>query len=108
MGAGPLVAIFIGMALVPIREWTHASNFTYVFIVLTIVVGELGGRGPAVATALVSALSLDFFLTQPYLRLAIHGKHDVIAFVGLAVCGLVAAGFASRRGRRQTDDRSRP
>jgi hypothetical protein len=67
---------------------------------LTIVVAEFGGRGAAVGTALVSALSLDFFLTQPYLRLSIEDKHDVIAFLGLAVCGLVAAALGSQRSRR--------
>ncbi len=45
---------------------------------------------------MASTLSLDFFLTQPYLRLEIEGKHDIIAFVGLAGCGLLAAALASR------------
>jgi hypothetical protein len=70
---------------------------------LTIAVAEFGGRSAAVATALSSALSLDFFLTEPYLRLTIAGKHDIIAFVGLAACGLIAAAFGARRGQRITD-----
>ncbi len=103
LGAGPVAAILLGMALVPVREMTTASNFTFAFIVLTIVVAEVGGRWPAVATALASALSLDFFLTQPYLRLTIADKNDVIAFAGLAVCGLVAAAFGRQRGERTAD-----
>ena len=47
------------------------------------------------------ALSLDFFLTRPYLRLAIEDKHDVIAFAGLAVCGLIVASLA--RDRRPSE-----
>lgn len=82
----------------PLRGFTTASNFTFVFLALTIVVAEFGGRWAAVATALSSALSLDFFLTQPYLRLTIQDKHDIIAFVGLAVCGLIAASLGSQRG----------
>lgn len=100
---GPLVALFLGMALIPLRDFTTASNLTFVFIVLTIVVAEFGGRWAAVATALVSTLSLDFFLTQPYLRLVINDKHDIIAFAGLAICGLVAAALGSRRGERVAD-----
>jgi K+-sensing histidine kinase KdpD len=69
------------------------------------VVAEFGGRGAAIATALTSALSLDFFLTQPYLTLEIADKHDLIAFVGLAVCGLVAAELGARRGERRADVR---
>jgi hypothetical protein len=66
---------------------------------LTILVAEYGGRRAAVATALCSALSLDFFLTKPYLQLTIVDKHDIIAFVGLGVCGLIAAALGSQ-GKR--------
>lgn len=90
--------ILLGMILVPVRELTSASNFTFLFLLLTIVAGELGGRRAAVVAALTSALSLDFFLTRPYLKLTIEGKHDIIAFFGLAACGLVAAAFGTRRG----------
>ena len=98
---GPLAAILVGMALVPLRGFTIASNFTFAFVVLTIVVAEFGGGRAAFATAVASTLSLDFFLTEPYLTLTIASKHDVIAFCGLAVCGAVSATLASRRGRRQ-------
>jgi K+-sensing histidine kinase KdpD len=100
LGGGPVAAIALGMALVPFREFTTASNFAFVFLALVIVVAEFGGRGAAVATALTSALSLDFFLTQPYSRLSIADKHDIIAFVGLTACGLVAAALAAERGER--------
>jgi hypothetical protein len=99
LGAGPLAAIVLGMALVPVRDFTTASNFTFFFLALTVVAGEFGGRPAAVATAVSSALSLDFFLTQPYLRLQIQDKHDLIAFFGLAGCGLLTASLASERGR---------
>ena len=100
LAVGPLAAVVIGIALIPVRGFTTASNFTFVFMALTILVAELGGRAAAVATALCSALSLDFFLTQPYMRLSIADKHDVIAFVGLMVCGLIAAAVGSQRGER--------
>jgi K+-sensing histidine kinase KdpD len=98
--AGGIAAIFLGVALVPLREFTYASNFTFPFMALTIVVAEFGGPRAALITALTSALSLDFFLTKPYLRLSIAGKHDIIAFLGLAACGLVAAACSSGRRRR--------
>ncbi|HZN02454.1 MAG TPA: DUF4118 domain-containing protein [Candidatus Polarisedimenticolia bacterium] len=101
---GVIAAILLGMALTPLREMTNAGNFIFAFVILIIVVGELGGRGAAVATAACSALSLDFFLTKPYLSLRIEQKHDLIAFAGLALCGLVAAALGSRHGRRAGDD----
>ena len=98
--AGVVGAIALGMALVPLREYTYSGNFTFLFVILIVAVAELGGRWAALATAGCSALSLDFFLTRPYLRLSIEGKHDIIAFAGLAVCGLVAAAIGARRGER--------
>jgi hypothetical protein len=101
LGVGVIGAILLGLALAPLRDFTTASNFTFPFMMLTIAMAELGGARATVATALTSALSFDFFLTRPYLRLTIEGKHDIIAFVGLAACGLTAAAFSSRRDRRR-------
>jgi K+-sensing histidine kinase KdpD len=106
LGAGPLAAVVLGMALVPVRTFTVASNFTFLFLALTILVGEFGGRTAAFATAVASALSLDFFLTEPYLRLSIDSKHDLIACLGLAGCGVLAAWLAA--GRRARAPRLRP
>jgi hypothetical protein len=99
-GVGPLAAIWLGMALIPLRGYTSASNLAFAFVALTIVVAEWGGPVAALATAVAASLSLDFFLTEPYLRLSIASKHDVIAFAGLAACGLIAAGLSAERARR--------
>ena len=95
IGAGPLLAIVLGIALIPFRESITASNLSFAFVVLTVAVAAFGGRSAGVATALVSALSMDFFLTKPYLSLRIQENHDLIAFAGLTVCGLVAASLGS-------------
>jgi K+-sensing histidine kinase KdpD len=95
IGAGPLLAIVLGIALIPFRESITASNLSFAFVVLTVLVAAFGGRSAGVATALVSALSMDFFLTRPYLSLRIQENHDLIAFAGLTVCGLVAASLGS-------------
>ncbi|PYQ45154.1 MAG: hypothetical protein DMF77_05110 [Acidobacteria bacterium] len=95
LGAGPLVAVVLGIALIPFRESTTASNLSFAFVVLTVCVAAFGGRSAGVATALVSALSMDFFLTRPYLSLRIQENHDLIAFAGLTLCGLVAASLGS-------------
>jgi K+-sensing histidine kinase KdpD len=106
LGAGPIGAVLLGMALVPLRGFTTASNFTFLFLALTILVGEYGGRTAAFATAVASSLSLDFFLTEPYMHLSIASKHDVIATLGLAGCGILAASLAA--GRRVLPARPRP
>src|SRR5262245_51202763 len=98
--AGVTAAILLGMALSPLRERTLAGNFIFAFVILIVVVAELGGRAAALSTAACSALSLDFFLTRPYMRLSIESKHDLYAFFGLAICGLVAAAIGAGRGER--------
>jgi two-component system sensor histidine kinase KdpD len=97
--AGAVGAIALGVALIPLRALVAASHLAFAFIAFTIVVAELGGRIPAVMTALVAALSLDFFLTEPYLSLSIDKSEDVVAFVALGACGLIAAAFGTRRER---------
>lgn len=99
MVMGALGSLTLGALLVPLRTQVAASNLAFVFIAFTIVVAELGGRGAALLTALVAAMSLNFFLTEPYLTLAISKTDDVIAFVALAACGLIAAAFGRRRER---------
>ncbi|HKA63070.1 MAG TPA: DUF4118 domain-containing protein [Methylomirabilota bacterium] len=96
---GALGSMVLGMALIPLRTVVSASNLAFVFMAFTIVVAELGGRGPALVTALVSAMSLNFFLTEPYLTLAINKSDDLVAFCALAGCGLIAAAFGRRRER---------
>jgi K+-sensing histidine kinase KdpD len=85
--------------LIPLRELTTASNLTFLFLALIILVAELGGRWPAFVTAVSSALSVNFFLTQPYLTLVIDSRDDVLGVAGLTICGLIAASFGAR-GRR--------
>jgi two-component system sensor histidine kinase KdpD len=96
---GTLGSIALGVALILLRSHVSASNLAFVFMAFTILVAELGGRGPALVTALMSALSLNFFLTEPYLTLTIEKREDVIAFFALAGCGLIAAAFGRKRER---------
>ena len=84
-----LLAIVLGIALIPFRESITASNLSFAFVVLTVVVAAFGGRSAGVARRWRRPLSLDF-LTWPYLSLRIQENHDLIAFAGLTVCGLVA------------------
>jgi hypothetical protein len=99
MVTGALGSMALAIALIPLRAMVAASNLAFVFMAFTIIVAELGGRGAALVTALIAAMSLNFFLTEPYLTLAISKTDDVIAFIALAACGLIAAAFGRRRER---------
>jgi hypothetical protein len=95
--AGSLGSMALGIGLIPLRQLTSASNLAFAFLAFTIIVSEFGGRSAALVTAVMSAISLNFFLTEPYLTLAISKSDDVVAFFALAGCGLIAATFGRRR-----------
>jgi hypothetical protein len=95
--AGSLGSMTLGVALIPLRSLTAASNLAFVFLAFTIIVAEFGGRTAALATAVMAAISLNFFLTEPYLTLTISKPDDLVAFLALAACGLIAAAFGRRR-----------
>jgi K+-sensing histidine kinase KdpD len=94
---GIIGAVALGMALVPLRGLTSASNLAFAFVAFVIAVAEFGGRAAALTAAVVSAMSLNFFLTEPYLTLTMSKTDDVVAFFGMAACGLIAAAFGTRR-----------
>ncbi|HYB69360.1 MAG TPA: DUF4118 domain-containing protein [Candidatus Bathyarchaeia archaeon] len=96
---GALGSMALGIAFIPLRTTVAAANLAFVFVAFTIIVAELGGRGPALVTAVVGAMSLNFFLTEPYLTLAITKPDDLVAFFAMAGCGLIAAAFGRRRER---------
>jgi len=96
---GALGSVLLATLLIPLREVTSASNLAFLFLIFTIVIAELGGRPAALITAVISGISLNFFLTKPYLTLVINSRDDVIAFIALIVCGLVAAAFGKERRR---------
>lgn len=97
MVAGGLGSIALAVLLIPLRGLTAPSNLAFLFLAFTIVVAELGGRSAALVTALASGMSLNFFLTEPYLNLTIEKRDDVVAFFALVGCGLIAAWFGRRR-----------
>jgi hypothetical protein len=99
MAVGALGAIGLGIALIPLRSVTSASNLAFAFLIFTVVIAEVGGRAAGLTTAVVAALSLNFFLTEPYLTLTIDRPDDIVAFAALAVSGLIVAAFGRRRAR---------
>ncbi len=100
---GIVGAVLLGIVLIPLRGFTSASNLAFVFLLWVLLIAELGGRVAAVAAAVLSAISLNFFLTQPYLSLTIEDRDDIIAFVAMLILGLIAASFGKHRKRWQDE-----
>ena len=85
----------VAAAMIPVHA-DHGRTTAIVLVVPVVAVAALGATGPAVVAALSAGLSYDFFLTEPYYRLAIDDSDDVVAAVTLVVVGLIVGVLSSR------------
>jgi K+-sensing histidine kinase KdpD len=102
---GAILAVAVGGALAPARDWLGATNVALGLAVVVVGAAILGGRVAGVVTAIAAAASFDFFHTKPYYDLRIDKREDVIAaalllVMGVAVGQLAVARYGIRRDAR--------
>jgi hypothetical protein len=95
-GLGPIA---VACALVPLRDQLNNANVALAMVVVVVLAGITGGTGVGALAAVVSALSFDFFHTEPYLSLTINSQDDVETTVLLLAVGLLVGAMASRASR---------
>jgi len=95
---GPLLVAGI---LVPFRDDLASANIVLVFVLVVVCGAAIGTRWSGALTAIVAAMSFDFFFTRPYQSLKIDSSDDLETTVLLLVIGLVVAEIVtySRRHR---------
>jgi hypothetical protein len=90
------VPLVVGMAMVGVRGEID-PQITALVLVVTVVGGaQVGGRLGGLASAVMAAISFDFFHTQPYLSLKITNAKDIETTVLLLVVGLAVGALADR------------
>ncbi len=110
IGIGSLVAIGVAGLLGAVRGEISQANAALALVLVVIVAAFTGGRWAGGATAIVGALSFDFFLTAPYRSLAIKSVDDVLTTALLLGVGLAVGTIATSRseakaaGRAGTDE----
>ena len=98
---GAIAAIAVAALLTPLRETAFGNtNAALVLVVVVAATASHGGRAAGAVSALIAALSYNFFLTRPYLSLHIDHTTDVVTVLLLVVVGLVVGEFARNRFRR--------
>lgn len=109
IGFGGLAPMFAAMALVAVRGRMLNTNVALVLVAVVVAVAVAGGTEAGAVAAVVSALSFNFFHTEPYLQLRIDSADDVETTILLLVVGLVAGSVAAggRRARSAADARRR-
>lgn len=94
---GSLLAIGVAAILGTVRGEVAQPNAALALVLVVIVAAVTGGRRAGVATGLIAAVSFDFFLTRPYLSLAIDSGNDVLTVVLLMAVGLAVGVLAASR-----------
>lgn len=86
--------------LVPARDHLNLASDVALYLVLVVVVAVVGGLGPALCAAVLSAGLLNFFFTRPLHTFAINDPNDVVAlaaFVAVATTVSWLVDVAERR-----------
>jgi K+-sensing histidine kinase KdpD len=97
VGVGGTIAL--AFALVTVRDDIINATAALVLVVPVLLGAVIGGRWAGFASAVVAAMSFDFFFTKPYLSLTIAGHDDVETTLVLLVVALLSAEIGIR-GRR--------
>lgn len=101
---GPLL---VAGVLVPFRDDIASANIVLVFVLTVVLGAAIGTRWSGALTAVVAAMSYDFFFTHPYQSLKIDDSDDILTTLLLLVIGLVVAEIVtySRRHRAASVNR---
>lgn len=103
-----LAPILVAALLVPVRGAVGVADLALVLMAVVVLGALAGGRAAGAVAALTATLSLDFFLTQPYLTLRMASRDDIETAVILLVAGMAVGQFAAHfRAVRRAGDRGR-
>ena len=102
---GPLL---VAALLVPFRDDLASANVVLVYVLVVVFGAAVGTRWSGALTAVVAAMSYDFFFTTPYQSLKINNANDVETTLLLLAIGLVVAELVAftRRHRARAETRS--
>lgn len=97
-------------ALIPLRETLALATTMPAFLLLTVVVALVGGRGPAILSALAGSVAINFFFVPPFEHWRIADPDNlvsVLAFVLVAILVSWAVDLAAKRTQQAADAAAR-
>jgi len=102
-GLGSIVIIFVAGLLGSVRDDLGPANVALIIAIIVVGCAALGGRFAGVLTAVVGALSFDYFHTQPYNTLRIDRAKDFETVILLLVIGALAGELTHLRDRHRDE-----
>jgi len=99
IAVGAMGSMGTAAALVAVRDHFALVNVALILVLFILVGAIIGGRVAGVASALVAAVSLEFFHIRPFNSLKISDAADVETTVLFLVVGLAVGELALRADR---------
>jgi K+-sensing histidine kinase KdpD len=96
VAAALLLPLGVASAIVPLRSSFVNTASALVLVAVVVAVAAIGNRMAGFLATLSATVWFDFFLTRPYLRLAITHRPDIETAISLFVVGIVVTELAAR------------
>lgn len=90
-----------------VQRYLDPTNLVMLYLLAVIISANLWGRGPSIATAVVSVLVFDFLFVPPRFTFTVADTQYILTFVGLLIVGIVISELASKMRERAIEARSR-
>ena len=99
--------ILVAGLLVPFRNELASANVVLVYVLVVVFGAAVGTRWSGALTAVVAAMSYDFFFTRPFQSLKIDNANDLETTLLLLAIGLIVAELVAftRRHRERAASR---
>ena len=94
--AALVLPLGVAALLVPFRGDFASTASALILVAVIVAVAALGNRFSGFVATLSATLWFDYFLTQPYERLAITHRPDIETAVCLFVVGIIVTELAAR------------
>ena len=97
------IATIVGQIAAP---YTSHADQAMVYL-LAILVAALGGRGPGLTAAVLSAAAFDFFFVEPYHTFAVTDRSFLITFGVMLAIGVAIGSLVGRMRMVEAESRER-
>lgn len=88
------------IALLPLRDSVALATTMPAFLLLSVVIALLGGRGPAIVAALAGSVAINFFFVPPYHDWSIADPQHVVSVVTFVLVALLVSWAVDLAARR--------
>ncbi|HEX4015232.1 MAG TPA: ATP-binding protein [Frankiaceae bacterium] len=101
--AGALSLLAITLVLTGLRRHTTLASDALIYLVVVVVVALIGGIFPAVATAVVSALVINWYFAPPIHTFTIYAVDNVVAIIVYVIVAVLVSVIVDIAARRSSE-----